>query len=185
MLLNYMSGLYQKNYFNTVSSSQSGSGIRREGDNVIAEATVKATVKVNPFSRQWSVIVTVLFILVAIIIDVTTHFNRDTPAQQAMLGLWISMLVLYFFCACVVIKDNDGCKPNTKTNIAAIIFVVLDLIWACVLIAISKNDLSGKEKGILYGRIIVLYTALISLHIGKAIKYFRIRSAKKSSSDDE
>ena len=64
MLLNYMSGLYQKNYFNTVSSSQSGGA---DSGVMYKSGRLKASYTINVESRQWSVIITILFILVVII----------------------------------------------------------------------------------------------------------------------
>ena len=154
-----MSGLYQKDYLNINSSSQSGAG------------------GFDLKNRNWVLIITILLILVAIIIDVTTHSGTSSGGQKAMLGLWASMFGLYFIFIIIIFGGKSGYEKPSKfkwvLNIIAIIFITLDLIWACVLVAISDNELSGKEKGILYGRLIVLYTALITLSVNQQFKIIR------------
>ena len=96
-----------------------------------------------------------------------------------MLGLWASMFGLYFLFAIIIFGGKSGYNEKKPSkfkwvlNIIAIVFITLDLIWACVLVAISDNQLSGKEKGILYGRLIVLYTALITLSVNQQFKIIK------------
>ena len=157
-----MSGLYQKNYFSNNSSSQDGGGLMD---------WIKR--------RNGILIVTMLFIIVAIIIDVTTHSQVSSKGQQAMMSLWALMIGLFFFLSIYVFGGEAGYKSDKPSqskwvfSIIMLIFIILDLIWACVLVAISENELSGKEKGILYGRLIVLYTALITLSVNQQFKIIR------------
>ena len=77
----------------------------------------------------------------------------------------------------VELEKKETTKPSKALwvlNIVATVFISLDLIWACVLVAISENDLSTKEKGKLYGNMIVLYLALISLQLHRQFKIKKV-----------
>jgi hypothetical protein len=134
-----MSGLYNKNFLN--SPSQDG----------------------GAFSDvQWRLIIVILLVFVIVIIDVATKSETGSTAQIAMLSLWIIMLVIPFLGSIYTLGGkNTNAKRNTQ--IILLVFLVLDLIWACVLLAISSPDLSGKEQGVLFGRMIVLYSIPIIL----------------------
>ena len=157
-----MSGLYQKNYFSNNSSSQDGGGLMD---------WIKR--------RNGILIVTMLFIIVAIIIDVTTHSQVSSNSQKAMMGLWAIMIGLFFFFSIYVFGGEAGYnkdKPSQSKwvfSIIMLVFIILDLIWACVLVSISENELSGKEKGILYGRMILLYFALLVIQINQHVRIIR------------
>ena len=150
-----MNSLYQKGYFNLSSTSQNG-GVECRNRNAV-------------------LIVTILFILVAIIIDVAAHSQTSSTSQKAMTGLWAIMMGLYFIFVLIIFtrKETKHSKALWVLNIVATVFISLDLIWACVLVAISDNQLFGKEKSILYGRLIVLYTALITLSVNQQFKIIR------------
>ena len=148
-----MNSLYQKGYFNLSSTSQNG-GVECRNRNAV-------------------LIVTILFILVAIIIDVAAHSQTSSTSQKAIMGLWAIMMGLYFIFVLIIFTRKETTKPSKALwvlNIVATVFISLDLIWACVLVAISENDLSTKEKGKLYGNMIVLYLALISLQLHRQFK---------------
>ena len=151
-----MSSLYQKDYLNLSPTSQNG-GVEYKDRNGI-------------------LIVTILFILIAIIIDVATHSQTSSTSQKAMTGLWAIMMGLYFIFVLIIFtrKETKHSKALWVLNIVATVFISLDLIWACVLVAISENDLSTKEKGKLYGNMIVLYLALISLQLHRQFKIKKV-----------
>jgi len=115
---------------------------------------------------KWILILTILLILVAIIIDVSTHADFNTSAQKAMVGLWAGLLGLYFIAVIVAFGIGIGIT-NKILHYFLMVIILLQLIFGCVSIGISKTKLSNKEYGILYGRLITIYLALFAFHIGR------------------
>jgi len=140
-----MSGLYNKDYFNT-NSKYGGAPITFNSN------------------RNWQLLFVILLVFVVIIIDVATKLKTDTDAQKAMVGLWAGMLGIFLILTLYTI-GGQATKAKRNTQIVMLVFILLDLLWACVLLAISSPDLSGKEKGVLYGRLIVLYSIPIFLSV--------------------
>lgn len=133
---------------------------------------------------KWILVLTILLILIAIIIDITTHAKFNSTNQKAMVGVWSSLLGLYFLFAIVTLVFKESSKI---LNILLMILTLLQLIFGAVLVGISDNELSGREQAILYGRLTTLYLALFVFHLGR---YFQNASQGVSASyshleDDE
>lgn len=113
---------------------------------------------------KWILVLTILLILIAIIIDITTHAKFNSTNQKAMVGVWSSLLGLYFLFAIVTLVFKESSKI---LNILLMILTLLQLIFGAVLVGISDNELSGREQAILYGRLTTLYLALFVFHLGR------------------
>ena len=118
---------------------------------------------------HWRLVLIILLVLIAVIIDVTTHSEFDSVAQKVMVGLWSSMFLIFLILSLYVL-GGDNTRGRKIGAIVMTVLIVLDFIWAAVLIGISSTELSTKEKSILYGRLVLLYSIPTIITIARLIE---------------
>ena len=111
----------------------------------------------------------ILFLLVTLIITILPYIEKsDNKVKEGIYGSWIGLTVIYFVSCSFLLYFTNIIKGKTGFKITSIVFGIfafIQLILGCVLLAIENPDIDGREKGILFGKLIMLYVVLIIIHI--------------------